>query len=81
MALDFIGFINANTPGLSAQKKLTMLYDFCDNFNGISPTGTSVAQQVVFANERIQSFIIQCVEETRKVRAEKVVEIEKLILA
>ena len=77
-ALDFIGFINANTPGLTAPQKLVMLADFCENFGS---TGLTLAQQVSFANERIQSFVIQCVEETRKVRAEKAVSIEKLVIA
>lgn len=77
MALDFITFINSNTKDMTAQKKADMLSDFCENFGAV---GLSTAEQVAFANERIQSFIVQCVEETRKVRAERAMTIERLII-
>ena len=75
--LDFIKFINDNSPNMTTQQKTAMLSDFCENFGAKDLT---VADQKTFANERIQSFVKQCVHETRKVRYEKLANIEEVII-
>jgi hypothetical protein len=78
MALDFIGFINNNTPGLTAKQKADMLSDFCLRFSEIVPITTNLQKE--FANERIQTFIVQAVHEVRRRRAQDAATYEELTL-
>ena len=77
MTLDFIGFINQNTPGLTATQKQALLNDFCESFSvdTIPPT-----ERKRLANEAIQAWIVGHVNEVRRARAAAAVSFEKLSL-
>lgn len=81
MAIDFIGFINQNTPNLTAKQKADMLTDFCANFwNDPADKPVGTAAEKAMANQKIAQFVIQCVREVRRRRAQEAAAYEELLL-
>lgn len=86
MALDFIKFINDTATNLTVAKKAALLADFCEVFQYQEQLQNPITGEMYpnpqtkkeFANEKIQSFIIQNVHELRRRKAEESAAYEKL---
>jgi hypothetical protein len=82
--LDFIGFINANI-GLTNAKKLALLNDFCEQNNYqtmiVDPDGNSIPNPQTkqeFANEKLNNFLRESVNQIRKKRSQDAATYETL---
>lgn len=62
--IDFVGLINETVTALTQEQKAEMLDDFCDFFGYVAP-----GARKAWANARIEMFIRNAVNGTRKRRA------------